>query len=105
MEGFAGIGVELAAIEVEVGEENLGDVKVVLGEGCFVVAHEERLPDGGAGLEVFDDGGAFFEAEGGHACADGTGGDEDGVDGECAFEDGELASDVGDLCEVKLAIG
>src|SRR5262249_39817614 len=79
-ERVAGVEVASAVADVLLGEQDLGDLLPVGGEGLLVVPHERRLADGGRRLLLGDRAGASAQAQPGRARGDGAGGDEGDLD-------------------------
>ena len=98
------VAVELAAVEVEVGEQHLRDADAGAAEGLVVEAHQARLAERGAGLQLGHGGGALFQAEQRHAAADRAGADDEHLVAAPAQLD-DLRGELLDLAEVDLAAG
>jgi hypothetical protein len=100
----AQVGVALRVAEVVFGEQDLRDGAAVAVEGIVVQAHETRLADGGAGLDLSQYGGAFDQAEPLHAQAHGAGADHEDL---CSLsaQGGDLLHQATEQAEGNTAVG
>src|SRR5439155_20393465 len=75
-DGVADVQVARPAVEVGRGQQQLRRRDAVAGQAVLPGAHQERLPDGGAGLQVPQVGGPLAQGEPADAGADGAGADQ-----------------------------
>ena len=100
VEGIPCVGPVHPAVDVAVGEEELGDVEAVGAERCGVEAHEFGLAGCSAGLLAREVVGPAGEVKDADAGSDGGAADEDA--GDSAFmEGGNLACDAAELRGVE----